>query len=152
MPKPVRTLRLLATLGLALALGLAWATLGMVQDYRRMAGNGIAAEGRMTGSVREVRSSGRGRTTSHYPGFSFRTAEGRIVLATSADAVEPGEIRAGRVMPLLYDPADPSVIRLAKAVGDGPGALPWLLGGLSLLLGGAAGWSLVTGRAIRLNG
>lgn len=127
-PGPKRWVLLLGVL-IALAVGYgAWTT---VRDHQHMAGVGIAAEGRLTGRYREVTSAGRGRATSYYPVVSFRTADGRVVVASAADAVAQGEIQPGRVVAVRYDPSDPWKVRLAEAVDGGPGALPWILGGLA---------------------
>jgi hypothetical protein len=129
--------RWVCVLGLLIAFGLAWGGWAVVQDHQRVAASGVEVEGRMTGGYREVTSRRGGRvvSTSYYPTFSYRTADGRISLGTVSDAIERNEIRAGRTMPLLMVPGDPPVVRIAAEVAAGPGALPWVLGGLALALG-----------------
>jgi hypothetical protein len=133
---------------LVIALVAAGTALAMVLEYRHMAAVAVPAEGRMTGAYRQVRSTGRGASTSHYPNVSFRTADGRVIVGPTIDAMALPEIQAGRVVQLRYDPADPGKIRLAEALAGGLGIAPWLLGGAGLLLAVPAVWGLVTGRPL----
>lgn len=133
---------------LVIALTAAGSALAMILEYRRMAATAIPAEGRMTGAYRQVRTTGRGISTFYYPNVSFRTADGRVIVGSTADAMALSEIQAGRVVQLRYDPADPWTIRLAEALAAGPGIVPWLLGAAGLLLAIPAVWGLVTGRAL----
>lgn len=133
---------------LVIALMAAGTALGMILEHRRITAVAVPAEGRMTGAYRQVRSSGRGASTSYYPNVSFRTAEGRVIVGPTVDAVPLPEIQAGRVVQLRYDPADPWKVRLAEALAEGLGIAPWLLGGAGLLLAIPAVWGLVTGRAL----
>lgn len=133
---------------LVIALVAAGTGLAMILEYRRMAAVAVPAEGRMTGAYRQVRSTGRGASTSHYPNVSFRTADGRVIVGPTVDAVALPEIQAGRVVQLRYDPTDPWKVRLAVVFAEGPGIAPWLLGGAGLLLAIPAVWGLVTGRAL----
>lgn len=127
-PPPKR----LCVLGLLIALGLGYGALHLLLESRQMAATGVAVEGRMTGSYREV--SSRGRVTSTYPTFSYRTPEGRVVLGTVSDDVPREQIQPGRTVPLRYDPQDPTKVRLAAALEGGPGALVWILAGLALVV------------------
>lgn len=133
---------------LVIALVAAGSALAMVLEYRHMAAVAVPAEGRMTGAYRQVRSTGRGASTSYYPNVSFRTADGRVIVGPTVDALSLPEIQAGRVVQLRYDPADPWKVRLAEALAEGLGIAPWLLGGAGLLLAIPAVWGLVTGRAL----
>ncbi|WP_431284463.1 DUF3592 domain-containing protein [Humitalea sp. 24SJ18S-53] len=142
--------RRLYIIGILIALGIGAGAASLVRDYVHMLTHGVTTEGRMTGRYREVTSTGRGHAVSLHPWFSYRTADGSIITATVSDAMDLADIRAGRTMPLRYDPADPSVLRLAEALEAGPGALPWILGGLALIVGGLSVFGLVTGRSLRL--
>lgn len=133
---------------LAIALTAAGTALGMILEHRRITAVAVPAEGRMTGAYRLVRSTGRGASTSYYPNVSFRTADGRVIVGPTVDALSLPEIQAGRAVQLRYDPADPWTIRLAEALAEGLGIAPWLLGGAGLLLAIPAVWGLVTGRAL----
>ncbi len=133
-------------IGLLIAALPGYGAVSKVQEHRR-ATTMVAVEGRMTGGYREVTSR---RVTSTYPNVSFRTAEGRVVVAAAADALDRGEIRAGRSIALRYDPTEPSKVHLAEAVASGPGVLPWILGLLALLVGIPSVWGLLTGRPLRL--
>ena len=136
--------------GVLLALGIGYGAWTLVRDHQHMARVGIAVDGSMTGRYREVMSTGRGRTTSYYPGVSFRTADGRVVMASAANAVPQSDIQPGRVVALRYDPSDPSTVRLAADLDGGPGVLPWILGGLALLVGVLSVLGVVRGRTARL--
>lgn len=129
--------RWVCVLGLLIAFGLAWGGLAVVQDHQRTVASGVEVEGRMTGGYREVTSRRGGRVVSvnYYPAFSYRTPDGRISLGTASDAIERTEMWVGRTMPLRVVPGDPPVVRIAAAVAAGPGAVPWILGGLALVVG-----------------
>ncbi|WP_211877852.1 DUF3455 domain-containing protein [Plastoroseomonas hellenica] len=129
--------RWVCVLGLLIAFGLGWGGWAVVQDHQRAATTGSEVEGRMTGGYREVTSRRGGRvvSTSYYPTFSYRTAEGRIALGTVSDAIERAEIGVGRTMLLRVVPGDPPTVRIAAELAAGPGAVPWVLGGLALALG-----------------
>lgn len=129
--------RWVCVLGLLIAFGLGWGGLAVVQDHQRALTAGVEVEGRMTGGYREVTSRRGGRvvSVSYYPTFSYRTAEGRIALGTTSDAIERNEIGVGRTMLLRVIPGDPPVVRIAAELAGGPGVLPWILGGLALALG-----------------
>ncbi|WP_426956650.1 DUF3592 domain-containing protein [Muricoccus radiodurans] len=135
--------------GLLIALGLGYGALDIVLDHRSMARNAIPTEGRMTGGYRQV-TSGRSRSTSYYPTFSYWTADRRVVLGTVSDEMDQSDIRAGRTLPLRYDPQDPTKVRLASALEGGPGVLPWILGGLAILMAAISVIPLVTGRRVKV--
>lgn len=140
--------RWVCVLGLLIAFGLGWGGLAAVQDHQRTVASGVEVEGRMTGGYREVTSRRGGRVVSvnYYPAFSYRAAEGRIALGTSSDAIERTEMWVGRTMPLLIVPGDPPVVRIAAAVTAGPGAAPWILGGLALVVGALSAIGLLRRR------
>lgn len=74
------------------------------------------------------------RSTTWYPIFQFVTAEGRRVEAASGASADPGQWPRGRRVPVLYDPGNPATVRQVAAVEAGPGATPWVLGALALLM------------------
>lgn len=89
------------------------------------------------------------RSTSWYPVFQFATAEGRKVEATSGVSADPAALPRGQRLAVLYDPADPSNVRLAVAVEAGMGVTPWILGGLAVLMFAGAAVFAMPARAPR---
>lgn len=140
-------------IGLLLALGFgygAWITAG---EHRHMVLVGKVADGTITGH-KEVRHTGRRGTylsTTYHPTFRYRIGNGREVEGTVPQALDPGEIEIGRVVRVIYDPAEPTAVHLASAIEAGPGATPWSLGAAALAAGiaSAAGASRLWRRARR---
>jgi Protein of unknown function (DUF3592) len=134
---PARAQRWLSVFGLMIACLLGYAAVATVQDYRHMAASGKIVEGRMTGSYRQEQTRRNGTLISvkNYPTFSYRTEKGEFFQGTVSDPVQESTIEPGRTMSLRYDPDKPTYIRLAAAVDDGPGFMPWVLGAAALLFG-----------------
>jgi hypothetical protein len=137
-------------IGLLIGLGFGWWAWIMYDSHRHMVASGVTTEGTMTGGYRETRTTRRGATTSvtYSPAFRYRTADGRTVEGIVEETMDRGEIRPGRALAVMYDPANPTTVRLASAVGEGPGRAPWVLGGLALLFALPCAYALATGRAL----
>lgn len=138
--------RLAAAIALAIAFALFFGAWQILSTHDRMARVGIPVEGRMTGAYREVRARG---GSSLYPTVSYRTQEGRVIVAQTEHSVDMAEIQRGRAVPVRYDPATPERVHLASAVAGGAGVLPWILIGLGLGVGALGVVVLVRGRTIR---
>ena len=129
-------------IGLLLATGFGYGAWMWTADHRHMQAVGRATEGTIVGR-REDRGRGRGvsggeQYVSWRPVFRFPAAEGTSVEAVAQQRMEPDDIRVGRTMPIVYDPADPTQVYLATALAKGPGFTPWLLGGVALSIGAAS--------------
>lgn len=123
-----------------LGLGLAGVTWYQVADVRALAARGVRAEAQVV-SVDQFSKRG---SVSYVPTFSFRTAEGRVVRERSAETLTSNEeFSGGRRVAVVYDPTDPSRVRLASSVDGGVGVLPWILGGLAALSLAVAGYAMV---------
>lgn len=125
-------------LGLGFAVG-AWL---VVAEQRRLEAAGETVEGIVTRieSRRDTRF--RSRAMEHRPVLRFRTRQGTDVETVAGDRIQPDAMRAGEAVRVTYDPADPSAPRLASMVEAGPGATPWTLAALAVLLVLAGGWGL----------
>jgi hypothetical protein len=86
-----------------------------------------------------------GRRTYFHPVFEYRVTDGTTVRSTSASSVARSAAAAvadyptGRVVPVLYDPADSSHVRPVSEVEAGRGVEAWFTDAFALLLffGGA---------------
>ncbi|TKK86134.1 DUF3592 domain-containing protein [Herbidospora galbida] len=71
----------------------------------------------------------------YLPVLRFRTAEGRVVEARSPVGGNPAPAAKGDRVGVLYDPADPSDVRIDTVTGHGTTAGRWLTGlGAGLLV------------------
>ena len=124
-------------IGLLLALSFAYGAWTLAADRLHMIAAGLPADGTMIGH-KEVRHTGRRGdylATTYHPTFSYRIRDGRVVQGTTLDSLDRGEIRVGQVMRVVYDPSDPSHVRLAEALEHGFGSNVWLLGAAALQTG-----------------
>jgi hypothetical protein len=121
------------------------AVVSQVHDYRHMAAVGKVVEGRMTGGYRRVETRRNGAVVSvlNHPTFSYRTEDGKEVVATVDDSLDRSDIQPDRKMLLRYDPENPTSARLAAAVEAGPGFMVWVVGAFTLLLGGLSVHGLI---------
>lgn len=129
VPAPQKRPVLLAVIFVAVGIGLAVLAWMPIAEDRHLAANGVRTEARVF-SIEEHRRRG---VSTYYPIFVFRTADGRVVRERSSVPVSsPEPYRGGGSFAVVYDPADPSSVRSADAVGGGIGALSWILGALAL--------------------
>lgn len=138
-------------IGFALAGSFAFAAWMKLDEQRHIRAVGKTTDGTIVGE-QEVRTTGRRGSVlsiTYRPTFRFRTADGKDVEATATDKMERAEIVPGRVMRVLYDPADPSYVRIASVVEEDDGSLPWILGGVALL---AAAFSIFAATRIMRRG
>ena len=70
----------------------------------------------------------------------------RSVEATSGVSADPAALPRGRRVTVVYDPANPANVRQAADMEAGPGATPWILGVLAVLMFAAAGAFLLPRR------
>ncbi|WP_169944501.1 DUF3592 domain-containing protein [Microbispora sp. H11081] len=96
---------------------------------------------RTQGQVVRLRQGRRTRTSGivlHYPIVRFTTAHGREVEAETPFGSYPPPALRGALVPLLYDPARPTRVRIDDAVGRGTvRGLIWLMVGIVVLAIGA---------------
>ncbi|WP_182873498.1 DUF3592 domain-containing protein [Microbispora sp. H10670] len=85
---------------------------------------------RASGLVVGLRASHSDDGTVYYPTVRFVTLYGQQVEAESTYGSNPPPARPGEEVPVLYDPAKPTRIRIDSAAGSGT-----LLGGIFLALG-----------------
>lgn len=85
---------------------------------------------RTRGLVVGLRASSSGDGTVYYPTIRFTTLYGQQVEAETPYGSSPPPARPGQEVPVLYDPATPTRVRIDSAVGSGT-----LLGGIFLVLG-----------------
>ncbi len=108
-----------------------WTTL---EEHWRLASTGVATDGTIVSDqevqYRAGRTGASGASVAYTPTFRYRTAEGRVVEGTVPESLPRDEIRPGRIMRVVYDPANPTTVRLASAVERGPGFFLWLESGL----------------------
>ncbi|HEX2891450.1 DUF3592 domain-containing protein [Vineibacter terrae] len=124
-------------IGLLLALSFAYGAWTLAADRLHMIAVGLPADGTMIGH-KEVRHTGRRGdylATTYHPTFSYRVQDGGTAQGTTLDSLDREEIRVGRVMRVVYDPADPGHVRLAESLERGFGSNVWLLGAAALLSG-----------------
>ncbi|MBX6374721.1 MAG: DUF3592 domain-containing protein [Acetobacteraceae bacterium] len=132
--QPART-RGLGIFLMLIGLVLAYGAYSQVSEVWGLAARGVQVEATVVGM--ETHRSRRG-SASYYPIFRFATADGRTMQATSSTAVTPSDFPRGRRATVVYDPADPTRLRLPSDVASGPGITPWVLAffAVLLLLGG----------------
>ena len=108
---------------------------GLDSVDRHILAVGRIVDGTITGE-QEVRTSGRRGVVSitYRPTFRFRTADGKDVEATATDKMDRAGIVPGRVMRVMYDPGEPSYVRIASVVEEDDGSLPWTFGGLAAVV------------------
>ena len=118
-----------------IGLVLAYGAYSQVGEVRGLAARGVQAEATVVGM--ETHRGRRGSAT-YYPVFQLVTADGRTVQGTSSTAVTPSDFPRERRATVVYDPADPTRLRLPSDVASGPGITPWVLAffAVLLLLGG----------------
>jgi len=134
--KPPRRPILLGVIFALVGAGLAALAWSMVADVRRLAASGVRVEAQVV-TVDEFRRRG---VSSYVPTFVFRTADGRVVRERSSETLSSmDEFSGGRRVTVIYDPADPSRVRLASSVAAGAGVLPWIIGGFALAAFALAG-------------
>ncbi|WP_432933670.1 DUF3592 domain-containing protein [Microbispora sp. CA-135349] len=110
--------------GLGLAFGLIGGAFTMnAREFRRRAQ-------RTRGLVVGLRASRSDDGTSYYPRIRFTTMYGQQVEAETTYGSNPPPARPGEEVPVLYDPARPTRIRIDSAAGSGT-----LLGGIFLAVG-----------------
>ncbi len=130
--RPVLLALIFAAAGLGLAV-LAWS---LIAGSRDLAAKGVRTEAQVVA----VDEHGRRGSFSYTPTFMFRTADGRLVRHRSTESTSSKEeLGGGRRVSVIYDPADPSKVRLASSVAAGPGVLPWIFAGLAVVAFGLAG-------------
>jgi hypothetical protein len=133
--RPVLLAAILAAVGLGLGV-LAWS---QIADHRHLAAAGVRAEAQVV-SVDEHRQRG---VSSFTPTFMFRTADGRVVRERSTESLTSNaEFAGGRRVAVVYDPANPSLVKLASSLDGGVGALTWIIGGFALACFGLTGLAL----------
>jgi hypothetical protein len=74
---------------------------------------------RTTGSVVDLQYEHDGNSGGYNPVIEFRTADGQQVRAVSSAAGDPPPARVGDKVPVLYDPANPSVVEIDTVMGRG---------------------------------
>ncbi|MEU6410495.1 DUF3592 domain-containing protein [Microbispora sp. NPDC046933] len=110
--------------GLGLVFGLIGGGITMnAREFRRRAQ-------RTRGLVVGLRASRSDDGTSYYPTIRFTTIHGQQVEAETTYGSNPPPARPGEEVPVLYDPARPTRIRIDSAAGSGT-----LLGGIFLAVG-----------------
>ncbi|MCW5747232.1 MAG: DUF3592 domain-containing protein [Alphaproteobacteria bacterium] len=141
---------LACVIGLALALAMGVGAWVKGQDYWRMITVGETTDGTITG-YRQVERTGRlGRhfSTTYHPTLVYSTTDGRVIEGTTLDAMERSEIKVGSVMRVVYDPENPTDVRLAAVLQAGVDIDVWLLGGAAVVIGIASVVMLVRRRVI----
>ncbi|MEN3539859.1 DUF3592 domain-containing protein [Microbispora sp. ZYX-F-249] len=110
--------------GIGLLFGLIGGGITMnAREFRRRAQ-------RTRGLVVGLRASRSDDGTVYYPTIRFTTVYGQQVEAETAYGSNPPPARPGEEVPVLYDPAKPTRIRVDSAAGSGT-----LLGGVFLAVG-----------------
>jgi hypothetical protein len=89
------------------------------------------------GVITEVRVDHRPRTSHYYPIVRFNLPDGRTVDAAATEGAAPGSGSEGEQVNLLYDPENPTDIRIAGLMGSGQpaGVLLIIMGALFVLMG-----------------
>jgi hypothetical protein len=74
---------------------------------------------RAQGIVTEIRRDHRGERPSSYPVVRFNLPDGRTVEASATKGAGPGSAREGAPVNVLYDPENPTDIRIEGFLGSG---------------------------------
>ncbi|GGG16717.1 hypothetical protein GCM10010964_01290 [Caldovatus sediminis] len=110
---------------------LGYGTWSQTSEFVHLMRRGQQAEAIVVG-MESVRS--RRGATIHRPVFRFVTADGRKVEARASTAVSLSDFPRGRRTTVVYDPAEPTRLRLPEDVAAGPGVSEWILGLGTLLM------------------
>jgi hypothetical protein len=92
---------------------------------------------RAVGVITEVRADHSTRTSHYYPIVRFNLPDGRTVEAAATQGAAPGSGSEGDQVNLLYDPENPTDIRIAGFLGSGQmgGVVMIIIGAMFLLMG-----------------
>lgn len=137
------TMRLMAVILFGLAGFAGFSAWDRLSNHNRLAWEAIPVEAQMTGAY----DSRRGRRGPFlHPEVSYRTREGRQIVAFLVQDMGLAEIQRGRILPAGYDPAAPESVHSAYTLADGPGTTPRDLILLSLFFVATAVYFLVAVR------
>lgn len=133
---------MIAFFAVAAGIGCLWLAWQPVAERRHLAATGLRAEARVPSVEEQRRRSG----STYYPILVFRTADGRFVRERSAVPVASPQAYLGRIVTVVYDPANTATARPLDTLQGGVGAATWIAGGLAVLAFAFAGFLMLAPR------